>query len=121
MSEKINKFDDVKKALLERKIELEENLASLSKEKITDDQVKDNGDEALASTMEVLKMSFQDSERNEFEHIVQALAKIENGTYGLCADCGEPISEKRLTMNPNVSRCLVCQEAFEDNADLMNL
>ncbi len=38
---------------------------------------------------------------------------IESGTYGVCAECGQPISEKRLSVYPNTTRCLPCQEAYE--------
>ncbi|MDP3889364.1 MAG: TraR/DksA family transcriptional regulator [bacterium] len=92
-------------------------MTQLSKEKITDDQVQDPGDQALTSTMESLKLSFQDTEREEYERILRALMKIEDGTYGICIDCGQMISEKRLKSNPNASRCLICQEAFEEDEE----
>ncbi len=116
MSKSVNdSLAAIKKTLIMRKIELEEKLTQLSKEKVASDQVQDPGDQALTSTMETLKISFQDTEREEYERILRALAKIEDGTYGICIDCSEQIFEKRLKSNPNVSRCLVCQEAFEDS------
>jgi DnaK suppressor protein len=45
--------------------------------------------------------------------ISQALERIENHTYGLCADCGEQISEKRLTALPWAKYCIGCQEAAD--------
>ena len=106
--------EEVKKELLKRKLELEEELTRLSKEKFSEDQVQDPGEQALSSTMESLKVSLQDTEREEYARIVKALEKIEDGTYGICADCGQPISEKRLKSFPNTSRCLICQEAYEE-------
>lgn len=94
--------------------DLEEQLKMLSTEKITDDQVQDPGDQALSSTMENLRTSLQDTELQEFKRIEQALKKIDDGTYGICIDCGGDISEKRLNSYPNAARCLRCQEAFED-------
>lgn len=117
MSGTSSNLESVKKILERRKVELEVKLTQLSKEKITDDQVQDPGDQALTSTMEALKGSFQETEREEYDRIVRALAKIEEGTYGLCSDCGQEISEKRLKSNPNVARCLVCQEVFEESAE----
>lgn len=113
MSEKSN-FEAIKKDLIARKYALEEKLNQLAKEKVSDDQVQDPGDQALSSTMELLKNSFQDAEIEEYNRIVRALEKINDGTYGICADCGEPISEKRLQSYPNAARCLSCQEAFEE-------
>ncbi len=107
-------LEQVKNGLNKRRKELEEQLTLLSTEKITDDQVQDPGDEALSSTMENLRSFLQDAELQEYKRIVQALEKIEDGTYGVCIDCAEEISEKRLKHYPNAARCLACQEAFED-------
>ena len=46
--------------------------------------------------------------------INNALEMIDNGTYGICTECGNPISEKRLMLFPNATRCLACQEALEE-------
>lgn len=107
-------LNTIKKELLDRRKELEEKLAQMSKEKVSDDQVQDPGDQALSSTMELLKSSFEDAEIEEIKRIERALQKIEDGSYGICVDCGEEISEKRLKSNPNAARCLSCQEAFEE-------
>ncbi len=104
----------IRAGLVERRKQLEEQLQRLSTEKVTDDQVQDPGDQALSSTMENLRSSLQDTELQEYKRIMQALQKIDDGTYGICIDCGGEISEKRLTSYPNAARCLACQEAFED-------
>ena len=44
-----------------------------------------------------------------------ALARLDGGTYGLCIDCGEKINEERLLFRPEASRCLACQEKFEES------
>jgi DnaK suppressor protein len=46
--------------------------------------------------------------------ISEALARIEKNTYGLCADCGEDISEKRLAALPWAKYCIGCQEAADN-------
>jgi DnaK suppressor protein len=48
--------------------------------------------------------------------IKDRLASIEDGTYGICEDCEEPISLKRLNARPVTSYCITCKsrrEAFE--------
>ena len=107
-------LDAIKEELIERLADLEEELKKLSTEKITDDQVQDPGDQALSSTMENLRTSLQNTELQEYKRIVQAIEKINNGTYGICIDCSEDISPKRLSFYPNAARCLACQETFED-------
>jgi RNA polymerase-binding protein DksA len=49
----------------------------------------------------------------ELETIQQALARMDKGEYGTCADCGEPIALRRLMNAPAATRCLDCQQAFE--------
>jgi len=109
-------FDTIKKELIARKHELEQELIRLSKEQVADTTIQDQGDQALTSTMEQLNISLQDTERQEYDRIVQALSKLEEGTYGICVDCDQEISERRLKSYPNAARCLVCQEAFEENS-----
>lgn len=45
--------------------------------------------------------------------VEEALERIANGTYGICTDCDEPISAKRLAARPAAARCINCQE-FHD-------
>ena len=113
MSEKRD-LHQIKEQLLHRKWELEEKLTSLSKEQLSDGQVQDPGDQALTATMESLRMSLQDAEVEEYRGIMRALERIKEGEYGICADCGNPISEKRLSSFPGTMRCLACQEKFEE-------
>ena len=103
----------VKQELIDRRQELQEELMRLYKEKFSD-EVQDLGDQALTSTMELLSSSLQDSRVEEYNRIVKALDMIEDGTYGICIDCHEPISEKRLKSYPNAARCILCQELFEE-------
>ena|SRR5689334_10125597 len=100
--------------LLARKEAIEEQLKTRSKEQFSDGQVQDPGDQALTSTMESLRTSLQDARVDEYRRVVRALEKIQDGSYGVCVDCGNEISEKRLTSFPDAGRCLICQEALEE-------
>ena len=81
----------------------------------TDGQSQDEGDQAVQSTLETLRNSLQKNEYDELVMIEEALNDIENNVYGNCQDCDSQISEKRLKYYPNARRCLMCQEALEDN------
>tara|TARA_A100001391_G_C4906868_1_gene235271 strand:- start:55 stop:375 length:321 start_codon:yes stop_codon:yes gene_type:complete len=37
-----------------------------------------------------------------------ALERINDGTYGICGACGEPIAQERLAARPEASRCIDC-------------
>jgi DnaK suppressor protein len=52
---------------------------------------------AVASTLE---------QRTE---VLAALARIDNGSYGRCVDCGNPVPEPRLEARPATPRCVPCQ------------
>lgn len=103
----------IRQELVTRKQELEIELKKMSTEHITDDQVQDPGDQALSLTMEALRSSLQNNEHAEYTMLVKAIEAIDAGTYGVCMDCGQPISEKRLKYYPNASRCIACQETAE--------
>lgn len=103
----------IKKKLSDRKQQLEEEIVALHTEKFSDDQVQDIGDQALTSTMEALRNSLQNKELEEYAMILRVLERIDSGHYGTCSDCGLSISEKRLSVYPNATRCLACQEALE--------
>jgi DnaK suppressor protein len=40
---------------------------------------------------------------------LSALSRIDQGTYGLCADCGQPVPEGRLEAKPTADCCVSCQ------------
>ncbi len=43
-----------------------------------------------------------------------ALERLASGEYGICVDCDNPISAKRLSAIPWASRCVACQERFAE-------
>lgn len=108
------KLETVKKELLKRKKELEEQLKDFLRDQQPPDQTQDIGDQAQSLSIETLKLSLQDAELHEYNMINKALEMIESGTYGMCVECGNPISEKRLKLYPNATRCLSCQEMAEE-------
>lgn len=57
-------------------------------------------DEALEGVEDVL--------RAEARQVRAALARIENGTYGTCANCGADIAPERLEVQPMATRCIKC-------------
>ena len=45
--------------------------------------------------------------------VLDALARVEHGTYGTCVDCGKPIPEGRLEARPEAARCVACQARYD--------
>ncbi len=93
-------------------------LAELAKtrnaeEETTEESTQDIADKAVSSYTREFLYSLNDSERNTVQQIDQALARIEDGTFGSCQNCGNPMSEKRLTAIPWSRHCVDCQELQE--------
>ena len=109
-------LDKIKKSLVRRKEELEEQLAQMHEDQAVyppETTGQDIGDQTISSILETLRNTLQDTELGEYKRIMKALQKIEDGTYGICVDCQKEIPEKRLKSYPNASRCVMCQEAHE--------
>jgi RNA polymerase-binding transcription factor DksA len=47
--------------------------------------------------------------RQQRTGVLSALGRIQQGTYGLCADCGKPVPEGRLEAKPAADCCVTCQ------------
>ena len=70
------------------------------------DQGTETHDQEVDATVEV----FLDDEQ---QRIREALRAVEQGTYGICVDCGREIPEKRLEVQPEAVRCVEDQRRFE--------
>jgi RNA polymerase-binding transcription factor len=51
--------------------------------------------------------------RMQRTEVLDALRRIEIGTYGTCADCGAPVPEGRLEARPEAARCVKCQGKWD--------
>lgn len=60
-----------------------------------------------------LEFTFDARESAELDAVEAALQRIEDGSYGVCIDCGADIAAPRLHAAPETPRCLGCQEQFE--------
>ncbi|MFN7114768.1 MAG: TraR/DksA family transcriptional regulator [Alphaproteobacteria bacterium] len=58
------------------------------------------------------QMALSNKRRNEMMiyKVDQALLRIENGDYGFCIKCDEPINPKRLDLDPTTLSCIKCAE-----------
>lgn len=109
----------LKKALISKKtIILKEVKEEISKYVSGDnkqlvDTANDEGDWAQVDISEDLSLQRLSAQRKLMYNIDEAVRKIEEGTYGICEDCGEEISEKRLLVLPAATLCVDCQESRE--------
>ncbi len=47
------------------------------------------------------------------DRIVEAIGRLDDGSYGICAVCGEAIAPRRLHAIPEATTCVRCQESLE--------
>ncbi len=104
-----------RKLLHEKKHGLLAELAKTknAEEETTEESTQDIADKAVSSYTREFLYSLTDSERDTLVQIDQALARIEEGTYGFCQNCGALMNEKRLTALPWSRHCVNCQELAE--------
>ena len=84
-------------------------------------EVTDRKDEAMQQSTSDLDGMQAQRDLDEVVEVEAALQRLDNGTYGDCLDCGEPISLHRLQVQPAAQRCALCQTAFEHVRDRSNL
>jgi len=76
-------------------------------------EVHDNADEALADVVADLDNAEVHRDLAEVRELEAARARIADGSYGVCADCGADIPMARLRAQPAALRCVACQERRE--------
>jgi RNA polymerase-binding transcription factor DksA len=54
-----------------------------------------------------------ENEQGTLELVVEALRRMEKGTFGQCVECGEPISKPRLQAIPYARHCIACARKLE--------
>ena len=113
-------YDELRQKLLDRKADLQGEVEDGSRRRLEDDayrnmasEVGDAGDASTATEQADLRNSQIERDVNELRAIDAALARFEEGSYGMCTRCGGDIGEARLRANPAAERCIACQTAYE--------
>jgi DnaK suppressor protein len=104
-----------KEMLLMRKAEIEKILNTLSNEikDINKCEINDEVDFAAANMDSGRDYQIYINQKRELEEINAALKKINEGTYGICEMCEDPIQEERLKIKPFAKYCIICREIIE--------
>ncbi len=104
------------KRLLEekRKAVLERARKTLVEDMTLDpNDLPDEMDLASSEYLQSFEFRLRGREKSHLAKLELALRKIENGTFGICEDCEEPISRKRLEARPETGLCIRCKEDQE--------
>ncbi len=76
-------------------------------------RVGDNADLAWVETESGLDLSEAQRDIEEWRGLRDALRRIEQGSYGVCTDCGADVPVERLHSQPLALRCMDCQSHAE--------
>ena len=80
---------------------------------VTEGEFPDPTDRASWESDRNFLLRIRERERKLITKIGEALARIEEGAFGICERCGEEISEKRLEVRPVTTLCIKCKQEQE--------
>ena len=99
--------------LLLKKIELTEGSAGKPIQSTIENnsgRQGDMADQATGNNEVHIHLKLKQTDSKILQAIDETLRRIEDGTFGICLDCGETISEARLKAIPWTRSCITCKE-----------
>lgn len=111
--------DALHRMLMAKRQEIMDEIGVSLGQSLTEDQQRrlesamDVGDQALMDLERELGISLMEMRNKKRQLIDEALTRLDEGTYGVCAECGVDISEKRLVAVPFAKLCVECQSQQE--------
>ena len=104
-----------KQLLVEKRDEIVKKAKQTLEEDMTLDanDLPDEMDLASSEYLQSFTFRLRGREKSFLDKINKALVKIDDGTFGVCEECGEEISVKRLEARPETTLCIKCKEDQE--------
>jgi DnaK suppressor protein len=108
------RYEVLKRMLEDRRREIHEKLRSLRETLPAEAAlVKDVEEQSVDDFIQEVDFALMEMKSETLAKIDEAIRRLENGTYGVCGDCGAEIAEARLTALPFAALCRSCQEDEE--------
>jgi len=104
--------DRIRSILLERREELQKRVKTITDDvrHVSGPLSSDFAEQAVERENEEVMDALGEAGRVELRQISRALARIEQGDYGICIGCGEQIPLSRLEVLPFSDQCVLCAE-----------
>lgn len=99
--------------IIKNKILNEGILTSKQDLSISPEELADESDLATQVINQHVSLNMREREFNKIRLIDQALQRIHDGSYGVCEECDEDISKKRLKYQPWTTLCIIHAEEYE--------
>lgn len=111
---KKEKARHMKRILMERVLALQESIdRSLQGLRQGNGVSPDLYDLAVTEADTSMELAISEQNRLRLISLREALVRMENGRFGICESCGEPIPRKRLLANPVAQVCVPCKAREE--------
>ncbi|RPJ40919.1 MAG: TraR/DksA family transcriptional regulator [Chloroflexi bacterium] len=112
------KFENYRKILQRKAAELRRSMSAQQVSQVFSRQEypSDEGDLSQQSHEEWIFLNRNTLDTKLLREVQAALLRIQQGTYGVCNECEEPISSKRLDAVPWAHYCVKCQERVNQRA-----
>lgn len=101
--------DNLEQSLRRKLAELQVRLASI-KADAGQEHSPDSEEQAQERENDEVVDAIGDETRQSIREINQALRRLEEGSYGICGNCGKAIAAARLEALPEATRCIDCAE-----------
>jgi DnaK suppressor protein len=114
-------LDDLRQRLLDEQVELNDQLTTIEETSFSTSQSdlsgevsfdEENADAGTATFERERDLSIENNVRDLLGKIDRALARMSEGTYGICTRCGKPIEKARLKALPYVELCIKDAQAL---------
>jgi len=102
-----------KDALLRKRTEIIEaggGSKPIQATEATSSRQGDLADQATGNNEVHIQLKLKQTDAKILQAIEEALGRLEQGTYGVCRDCGEPVAAARLKAIPWTRVCIACKE-----------
>ena len=111
------RYDVLNQLLRDRQAEIHSKLRSLRQVLPAEvAEVKDAEEQSMEDFVRGMDFALMEMESETLRKIDEALLRLQDGTYGVCAECDGKIAEARLRALPFASLCRDCQEQEEEAA-----
>jgi DnaK suppressor protein len=106
-----------RKKLMKQREELLSEAEQTINSKLVEDKQSfpDPTDQAAAELDNNFMLKLRGREQKLLKKIDEAIARIDEGSYGVCESCGGPIGIKRLEARPVTTLCIDCKTEQEEN------
>ena len=111
------RYGVLKAMLEERRTEIQEKLRSLREALPADAaDVKDAEEQSVDDFVQEVDFALMQMKSETLSKIDEAISRLDDGTYGVCTECGTEIGEARLKALPFAALCRRCQEQEESRS-----